>query len=291
MLDHHPQISFHFEFEYAVDRVGDDGTAPPVADYCNWLATDRVFGMTGLTADPTLGYRELVDSFLEQKRRADGKPIVGATVHRHFDRLVHLWPDARFIHLLRDGRDVARSCIQMGWAGNLWTACDTWIEARMTWQRLAAQLTPDRWIEVRSEDLVCDAEAQLQRVCRFLGVAYDAAMFDYADHSTYERPDPSLTYQWKRRLSDDEVRLAEARIGPMLKACGYELSGLPAMGVTDAMQRRLKRQDWRCRAAFRIQRYGLPLVALSFLARKLRLRGLERRVQRRIDAITNQHIR
>ena len=107
---------------YAVNLMPESGGWPDLAAYREFLLTNRIFRLGhGFEIDPNLSYPELVNSFLEQLQRRTGKPIVGALVHRHFDRLLRIWPDARFIHLIRDGRDVARSCIGMGWAGSVWT--------------------------------------------------------------------------------------------------------------------------------------------------------------------------
>src|SRR5262245_28549711 len=119
MLDHHPQIAFHFEFEFAVDRISLDGVLPALVDYHRWLISNRVFQHAGWSIDPELDYPHLVDSFLRQKQQlAGGKRLVGATVHRNFQHLRSIWPDARFVHIVRDGRDVSRSVVMMGWAGN-----------------------------------------------------------------------------------------------------------------------------------------------------------------------------
>ncbi len=90
MLDYHPRLACLFEFDYSVDQVGADGSFPDLEDYRAWLPTRRSFYTSGASIDPSLNYRELVDSFLEQKRQRGGKEFIGGTVHRHFDRLLHI---------------------------------------------------------------------------------------------------------------------------------------------------------------------------------------------------------
>jgi len=154
MLDNHPQIAWCYEFEYAVDKVSDEGNFPSLEDYYKWLETHRIFQDTGFTIDRSLSYLQLCHSFLVQKREQVGKKLVGATVHHHFDRLLSIFPDARFIHLIRDGRDVARSCIGMGWAGNVYTGVERWIEAESLWDKLSQSIPPERQIEVTYETLI-----------------------------------------------------------------------------------------------------------------------------------------
>src|SRR5690606_30898833 len=125
-------------------------------------------------------YPTLLNGFLIQARDQAGKSLVGATVHRHFDRLLWLWPDARFIHLVRDPRDVARSCIGMGWAGNVWTGVERWVTAEQLWDRLRHRLTEARMLEVRYEDLLAAPDRVLARTCAFVGVDYAPAMLTYS---------------------------------------------------------------------------------------------------------------
>ena len=92
MLDHHPEIAFEKEFDFVVTEVSDTGELPAAKAYREWITGVRG---ANYALDPALGYRELVNDFLRQKQAASGgKPYVGATIHRNFDRLRFLWPDA-----------------------------------------------------------------------------------------------------------------------------------------------------------------------------------------------------
>jgi hypothetical protein len=291
MLAHHPQIAWSVEFLYSVELMPPDDGWPSLEAYYAYLATDRTFLGMGYTIDRSLDYPSLVDSFLRQCRDRAGKPLVGATVHYYFDRLLRIWPDARFIHLLRDGRDVARSSIGMGWAGNVWTGAQKWIEAEALWSALRGRLAPDRYIEVVYEQLVSHPEPELERICAFLGVPYDPAMLSYPEKTTYERPDAKLAYQWRRKLSEYEIRLAEARIGPMLLERGYELSGLPPLKVTPALHLRVRSQDWVARQRYRLKTFGPKLTALDIASRRLGLTRLQEQVRGRIHERINATIK
>ena len=291
MLDHHPEVAFFSEFEFAVDRISDSGDFPDVGSYREWIAKDRVFLDSGFRVDPALGYPELVRSFLEQKRRRDEKPQVGATVHWGIDRLGSVWPDARYIHLLRDPRDVARSTIAMGWAGNVWTGVERWLEAEAAWSRLRDGLPRDRWVELHYESLVQDPEGQLQAICDFLGVRYDARMLEYPEFTTYPAPDPSVASRWQQTLSEEELGLLEQRVGSRLADCGYLPSGAPTIAVTPRMERRLRRQDRIARVRFRIERYGIFLFSAEYLSRKLGLDHLHTASLYRMHDVTRRHLR
>jgi hypothetical protein len=120
---------------------------------------------------------------------------------------------------LRDPRDVARSAIGMGWAGNVFHGLGSWIDTEDGWSVAIARNRP-LVHEVRYEDLVAHPEATLTDLCAFLGLAFDPAMLAYDTQSTYGKPDARLTYQWKRKLTPRQVRQVEARLGPRLAAGG-----------------------------------------------------------------------
>lgn len=291
MLDHHPQITWNPEFEYSVDRVGDGGVWPSVPAYCEWLATSRRFQEDGFTIDSSLDYPALVSDFLAQRRKRSGKPIVGATVHRHYSRLACLWPKARFIHIVRDPRDVAKSVINMGWAGNVWTGVEEWMRAEKDWERTRSTLSSEDWIEVRYEDLVADTRTTLTRICRFLGVDYHPAMLDYPADTTYKSPDVTLIDQWRKKSAVFEVQLIEARVADMMVERGYSLSGFEPIDVEPWLARWLEKQSRRTRRKHRIERYGLWLVILDGIARRIGPKILRRMVRNRMNTIQWLHLR
>lgn len=292
MLDHHPQIAFFFEFEYAVSEMPRNGGFPDLQAYYDFLERNRIFRTARVEIDRTLDYPHLIDSFLRQKRIRDGnKPVVGATVHYAFDRLPRIWPDARFIHLLRDGRDVARSIIGMGWASNMYTAARWWRDAEETWSALDRQIPAERKLTVRYEDLVTRTQEELERVCEFIGVPYDPAMLDYSKTSTYEKPNTASLRQWKVKATPHEIQLAEAGIGQLLEARGYELSGLPPLTITPLREAWLNLHDRLGRFRFGVRRYGLRLVLAERVARWLRLSSWHKKIARRVDEIDEKYIK
>ena len=224
ILGAHADIAWLNEFEYAVDRIGQNDDWPDVSAYAAWLETHRVFRATGFTVDTSQPYPDIARSFLSQWQSATGRPIVGAAVHRHFDRLLRIWPEAKFIHMVRDGRDVARSRIGMGWAGNAWTGVRSWMECENLWDQVQARVPAGRRVEIRYEDLVTTPERSLQAICELLGTEFDDRMLAF-EHPSYGPPDPSLAEQWRHRLSVAELQLVESRVADLLVDRGYELSG------------------------------------------------------------------
>jgi hypothetical protein len=179
----------------------------------------------------------------------------------------------------------------MGWAGNVWTGVERWIDVERLWDRLKGKLSTERYIELTYESLIQEPKARLCEICAFVGIPYDPAMLTYHLHSTYASPDPKLIGQWRQKLSDRGIRLVESRIGSMLEARGYELSGLEPLRVGRVMHWQLRLQDRWTRMRFRQRRYGGPLWLADVLSRRLRLEGWRRRVQVKLNQVDTVHLK
>lgn len=292
MLRGHSAISWLGEFEYNFDFIDPEtGSFPDKDEFHRLLDTDRRFRAREFAVDPELAPRELVDSFLIQTMERQDKPRVGGVTHRHFDRVLDLWPDARVIHLVRDGRDVALSRIRLGWAGNVWTSAPAWGQIEQSWDALKPRLAADQVHEIRYEDLVAHPREELHRVCSFLGIEAEAGMLDYPGRSNYEAPDPALAQQWHRKLSPRECRLLDAAIGEMLVRRGYPLGSNDPLHPGWFERAGFSVQDWVSRLAWRFRRYGARLVLAEFVTRKLGLAPGNQNLRLQIDAIAERHLR
>ena len=99
-----------------------------------------------------------------------------------------LFPDARFVHLVRDGRDACLSFLAVppGIMTESWAhprdagdfACQWRTEVR-TARALGRRVGAARYLEVRYESLVADTEGDLREICAFAELPYDASMLDY----------------------------------------------------------------------------------------------------------------
>ncbi len=291
MLDHHPSIAWQNEFEYAVDRIGPGAEFPALGSYSEFLENHRVFRANGYAIDPSLDYPGLVRSFLEQRRARAGKPIVGATVHRHLGRLLHVWPEARFIHLVRDPRDVAPSVIKMGWAGNVYHACRRWRDAERDWDRVAESVGEGRFVEVRFERLLADPGEELGRICAFIGVPYDESMLSFHERTTYSPPDASAAQRWSGRLSPREIGLIEGSLGGLIERRGYERSG-HAPVVPGVLQRHwLRIQNKAAHVRWNLGRYGIGLYLRAQFTKRFRSAASWARVKREMQEIDRSHLK
>lgn len=287
MLDGHPRLSCPDETDFIFDHL--TGTGPGEGYDMAALERDRIYRahMDEYAATPLPEHSP--DAFIA--RIAGEGRIAVLMLHRCLDRVLDLYPDMRVIHMVRDPRDVARSSIGMGWAGTTYHGVEHWMDTENGWQAVADRLPDGQTMTLRYEDLIHDAEGELQRLCAFCGLDYDPNMMSYASSSTYDRPDPKLVEQWKRKQTPEEIGLVEARVGPLLEAAGYAPSG-HAQITPDGMQKlRLKLADRKSIWAERIRRFGLVDPLIVAVTRKLGVSGLGNRAQRRMDDKILQYLK
>lgn len=291
MLDHHPQMAWALALEFTVVMVTKPGQWPSLDSYHDYLDNHLFFQTSGLQINRRLGYLQLVHDFLAQERVRKGKQLVGGAVHHHFDRLPWLFPSCRFIHLVRDARDVSRSAVEMGFVGNVWHGATHWAAAETSWDDVRAQLSFDRFHEVQYESLIRNPADTLREICAFIGVPYSNQMLDYPSDTSYQPVDRLRVEQWREHATDLEIRIVEAVAGPLLTRRGYRLSGLPPLRIGRLRRLFLRENDRYRRVRFRLARDGFSLTTADFLARHLRRRGWARRIQKRLDAIERRDLR
>ncbi len=289
MLDHHPNVKNPGEFDFMFDLVNDLNGFPDAQAYHEFLDKSRIFKSKRLNIDKSLGFKELIGSFATQLKEQD--KVLALNVHRNFNRIPALFPDAKYVHLLRDPRDVARSSKEMGWRGNVFYGVDHWINTEQSWIKLEKTLKPEQFTTVHFEQLIENPETVLAELCRFLGLKYDTAMLDYHLHSSYKKPDKTLVQQWRQKLSEREIQLVEVKADHLMTQNGYPLSGLPCarIGVLEKLQ--LILQNKLFRVTFGIKKYGISLYVLEKLTQFTGLKQWHKALFLRKEDINRRHLK
>lgn|SRR3990167_2512519 len=289
MIDGHPALSNPGEMDFLFETPPLKGGVHDMAAYEAETSRNRVFISRKLKFSAGLAYEDQICDFIRQLR-APGKRLT-INIHRHFDRVPSIFPDARFVHLLRDPRDAAKSAIGMGWAGNVFHGVDHWINSERSFEALAARTAPDRIYHLKNEDLIREPHKALMGLCEFLGVPYDGAMLDYPSRSTYGPPDPKLIEQWRSGYSPRELGLVEGKVGRMLIEKGYELSGVAPITPGRVGRTVVRISNSWGRWRFSVRRNGLPIATLDLISRALSLKPLEEFVRRRKAANELSHLK
>ena len=201
--------------------------------------------------------RDLAEVVYRWHVQAEGKARWGDKTPVYIEivpELARMFPGSRFIHLVRDGRDVAKSFKATGWdTGGRWLHENTreWTKTvRFHWQWTRTEFR-NRILLVRYEDLVLEMEATLRRICQFIGEAFEPQMLAWEGKVNEQVPEREQVRhaklkqrigsegvaRWKREMSARETFIAEAFMGSDLTRLGYErrypsLLWAPAFAMT-----------------------------------------------------------
>lgn len=187
-------------------------------------------------------YAGLIRWFVSEYGRHTGKALPAYWIDhtpsstRYAVTLFEHFPEAKMIHIVRDGRAVAASVLPLDWGPNtIMKATRWWVEKVAHGLAAEASFGPDRVIRVRYEDLVIRSESELRRICDFLELDYDPGMamggkwtvpqYTIRQHTLVGRPpDTSRLNTWQRELTQRQVEMFESLSGDFLPQLGYELT-------------------------------------------------------------------
>jgi hypothetical protein len=191
-----------------------------------------------LQGRPRVAYREAISAAYRAYASSKGKERWGDKTPRyveHIPFLADLFPASRFIHLVRDGRDVALSYAEVSFGPKtVAQSAALWAKRVSAGLRDGRALGPGRYTEIRYEDLVEDPEGLLKELCNFLNVSFEPPMLEGAGaenedvlarasvfnpHVT-DRPKSGIR-EWRRTMPDRHVEIFEAVAGRVLSELDY----------------------------------------------------------------------
>ena len=270
MLDAHPELAIPPETsflrlgpellergvgpdEFARTLIGFPASAPAWADFG---VTEEAFHEALGRLDPFSvadGFRtfyRLYAARFGKDRWGDKTPLYCKAI----EPIRRVLPEARFVHIVRDGRDAALSL------GRTWFSPGPEIETQAVYWRdcvtaaRASGLGHPDYLEVRFEALVGEPAHELTKICAFVDLDFDSAMLDYhrdapqrlSEHGTRWKadgttlvtgearlaqvrrvttpPDARRVFAWKdEMLPEDQRRFADVA-GPLLRELGYDAS-------------------------------------------------------------------
>ncbi|MFL5736008.1 MAG: sulfotransferase family protein [Actinomycetota bacterium] len=200
-----------------IDRASARARLAALRDRTPRAATEAIFGIVSERAG--------------KQRWADKTP----NQVEEIPTIAGVFPEARFIHVIRDGRDVTLSYLDRPFG-----PADVWDAARQ-WNRQVRAGIRDgrgldaRYLEVRYERLVEDPEETLLELCGFVDLEPRPEMLrffeDGADvlaasergnHPSASRPITKGLRDWRTEMEPKDVEAFEAVAGPLLSELGYE---------------------------------------------------------------------
>ena len=238
-----PESRFIVELWRGEEQVETDGFLRELEAHDRWPAWETPIDAVRaqLPDVARVPFATAIEASYRAYAQERGKTCWGDKTPRYVESiplLARLFPEGKFIHQVRDGRNVALSYADVPFGPkNVGKAAKLWARRVVAGIRDGRPLGPARYKELRYEDLVADAERSVKGLCTFLEVAYDPGMLEYTERargdvlSRAARYNPNLTSEpmskvrsWEDDMPRTQVEAFEAVAGDLLASLEYPRS-------------------------------------------------------------------
>lgn len=141
-----------------------------------------------------------------------------------------LFPDAQYLNIVRDGREVISSLTSKGWV-DVEEAIDVWRRTVLHAREFGDLVGSDRMLTVQYEKLLENGADETTRILSWLGLDMEEAVESFLYRQAKERSPfsgPTVDSaeigvpRWRRTLSPDDARLVQGALTELLLELGYE---------------------------------------------------------------------
>jgi hypothetical protein len=201
------------------------------------IAAEELGHQAVALSDPRLV--DIINIVYRQQLTVAGKQRFGdkTPIYIHIvPQLLTLYPGAKFIHLIRDGRDVAISNIEMDWDRYYERTNFEWTQAMDRRREYMGTPYQAQILEIRYEDLVSELETTVRNICDFLGEQFEPAMLEWQhltalvpgrEHHIHLKLTQPIVRDavavWRRKLNALECFAIESCLHDDLRKLGYPL--------------------------------------------------------------------
>ena len=250
MLDRNSQLAIPYETFFVPQLAHRHGRRPQLDKFIEDLGRLRTLYDWGITPEDVrprlhdgMTTREAIGAIFETYAERQGKTRWGDKTPLYMQQLPlleRLFPDARWVHLVRDGRDAALSFLELpaGFSGKTWAQPRTVAQFAARWRteilaaRRLGRHAGGRYLELRYEDLVADPEREVGRVCEHAALAWEPGMLDHTrvsdaanmpEHRNLAQPPTPGLRDWRSQMSHEDALAFEQVAGDILRSAGYKL--------------------------------------------------------------------
>jgi hypothetical protein len=250
MLDRSSELAIPYETFFVPQLAHRHGKKPKIDGFLDDLGRLRTLYDWGITPEDVqprlrdgMTTSEAIAAVFETYAERQGKPRWGDKTPLYMQQLPlleRLFPDAIWVHLVRDGRDAALSFLELpeGFSGKTWALPRTVQQFAARWRteilaaRKLGRHAGSRYLELRYEDLVAEPEQHLRLVCEHASLAWEPAMLDHTrpsdtahmpEHRNLAQPPTPGLRDWRSQMSRADALAFEEVAGDILQSSGYEL--------------------------------------------------------------------
>jgi hypothetical protein len=194
--------------------------------------------LTAIASREQIGLHDFIDRMYRSFCAAEKKTVWGdkSLFFAHIPVLHALFPEAKFIHIVRDGRDVFHSWRRIDpTKDNAAVVALDWRYKLRKVEGDFARLPDTHHLTIRYEDLLAEPQAVLARVCALVGVDYESTMLDFYKTSRFyigqhhselifSPLDKANAEKWRRTLTPREQRIFGRLARAALVEFGYQES-------------------------------------------------------------------
>jgi hypothetical protein len=244
------------------DGVDADAIVALIGRRLDHMGLDRALVRGRLAALHDRTPRAATEAVFGVVTEQQGKPRWADKTPRHVEdmpTIAGVFPEARFIHVIRDGRDVALSFFDRPFGPrDVWDGARYWDRTVRTGLDGAGSLDTDRYREVRYEALIDAPEAVTKELCDFVGLEPVEDMHHYferasdrltakerANHPNIARPPTKGLRNWRIDMPERDVEAFESIAGPLLTELDYPLGSSPSRTTRARAFVEMRRRDAR----------------------------------------------
>ena len=231
-----------------------------------------------------LSFANLLRAIIEvyALQRSKSRPGEKSPLHLNFvPALLEQFPGAKIICILRDGRDVVRSLLNVPWAipdnpRRLGLFCIRWNDSVEEMLKYEQVLSPDVFMTVKFEDILRQPKLELEKICDFIGEEFEPAQLETAQPSSTvpewekdwknkasETIDAGRIEAWRKSSDKKQFWIMNSMMGPLLKRLGYRDTASGTVVFPDAALKVFLTARPEVRAARRAAEVGGDVAAIA----------------------------
>lgn len=253
LLNAHSQISMPFwescfipKYVESAKKYGDLSVPENFEKYFNYLTkteffrkikenqkyADLVTPAAWFQAINDYSYSGLISAFFKMYAARDNKYLWGdksPNYVKHIKILKELFPDSKFIHIIRDVRDQCLSSMK-AWGMDPYLSAQCWVNDIRKCRNDAEFLFGNDYHEVKYEYLLDNPEEELTKICNFLGIKYESTMVllkkpaeNIGDTKHSKEIVRNNKFKWKTNMPEKMIKKIESISFNLLKELGYEV--------------------------------------------------------------------
>lgn len=157
----------------------------------------------------------------------------------HLPTIMEMFPDAKVVNMVRDGRDVALSLLERRYdmdVYNVYFAAKYWEQYVTAVDVASRSCNKDSLLNIRYEDLLDNPEQTLKSICQFLGEEYFPTLIDFDKPKALDtnllqktrligQPLKSSNQgKWRTKMTARQINLFDRTAGGLLRSHGYDSS-------------------------------------------------------------------